>query len=45
MLKARADIVCEVWGLCGADVAPDVVRDVFLGMCAQKDPETSLSNC
>jgi hypothetical protein len=41
MLKAGVDVICEVWGLCGADIAPELARDVFIAMCAQKDPEAN----
>jgi hypothetical protein len=41
MLKAGVDVICENWGICGADIAPDLARDVFLAMCAQKDQEAS----
>jgi len=44
MLKAGVDMICDHWGICGADVAPDLARDVFIAMCARKDLEPNSSN-
>jgi len=41
MLKAGVHMIAEEYGVCGADVAPDLARDVFIAMCAQKDQEVS----
>lgn len=39
MLAAGAEVIVEKWGICGLDIAPDLARDVFHAMCAQKDRE------
>jgi hypothetical protein len=44
MLKAGADMIADEWGICGADIAPDLARDVFIAMWAQKDLGPNLSS-
>lgn len=39
MLEAGTYIIAEEWGICGADIAPDLARDVFNAMWARKDYE------
>ncbi len=42
MLKAGIDVIAEEYAVCGADIAPDLARDVFTAMWAhQKDQEPS----
>ena len=43
MLAAGVHVIAEEYGVCGADIAPDLARDVFKAMWEQKDPEPSLS--
>lgn len=44
MLKAGVHIIAEEFGVCGADVAPELACAVFLAMWEKKDPEPNLSN-
>ena len=37
-------MIAEEYGVCGADIAPDLACDVFNAMWARKDQEPSLSN-
>lgn len=43
MLEAGIHIIAEEYGVCGADIAPDLARDVFKAMWAQKDQERERS--
>lgn len=36
MLKAGVDMICEEYGICGADIAPGLARDVFTAMWGQR---------
>ena len=42
MLAAGVHMIAEEYGVCGADIAPDLARDVFMAMWAAKhDQEPS----
>jgi hypothetical protein len=41
MLAAGVHMIAEEYGVCGADVAPSLARDVFKAMWAQKDLDQS----
>lgn len=42
MLAAGVQMIAEEWEICGADIAPDLARDVFKAMwVARKDQEQS----
>jgi hypothetical protein len=45
MLAAGVDMIAEIYGVCGADIAPDLARDVFKSMWDQSDQGKTLSGC
>jgi hypothetical protein len=44
MLKAGVNMIAEEWGICGADIAPDLARAVFLAMWAEQDKKDQEQN-
>jgi hypothetical protein len=36
MIKAGVEMIADQYGVCGADIAPDLARDVFIAMWAIK---------